>query len=865
MIGIARRPAVGCHANPCARRSGAPVFHSHFYKRVPFAGLSVPLLMLAGLLAIGHPAQAGPVPGVDSIARTPVDFPTPPSIVAWLTADGDYLVTFRHETTERPRQLGVAGSFNGWDPADLPMDPPSGEEPAWTVTARLPAGVYTYKFVADGRWLQDTANPQGESDGHGGQNSVLKLGIFAKHENLRAERGDGEVVAETFLHDPAAHLYFDAVDDDTVLVRFRTLRNDVESVEWVLMLDEETRRPMAHAGADDAYDYWERAVTLAPEKLGATYTFVAHDGGEQFPHARQYELAEPQQRVDTPEWARDAIWYQIMIERFRDGNPMNNAEHLNDPKRSSITHPWTSSWYEELPHEREDGATFWRWSMYNRLYGGDFAGVIEKLDYIKSLGINAIYFNPVFEAHSPHKYNARNYVHADDSYGVAGEYPKTAAQEDLLDASTWTFNESDKLLLRLIQECHARGIRVIFDGVFNHVGDDHPAFLDVKEKGRDSRYADWFTVRSWEPFEYAGWAGFGGLPEFAKTPTGLVSESLTRHIYDVTRRWMDPNGDGDPSDGIDGWRLDVPNELPKQFWVEWREHVKSINPDAYIVGEIWDPAEHWLDGTTFDAVMNYEFARAAFHWFGNVKRKITATEFDRRLARLRLRYPAAHTYVLQNLFDSHDTDRWVSRLANPDLDYDQENRIQDTGPNFFDKRPDPMHYQRLKLMALFQATYVGAPMIYYGTEVSMFGADDPHNRMPMWWEHLMPYDNPEYRIDEGLREEFRRLFQLRHQRTELRRGRFTTAIADDENDVYGYFRHLPGAPEAVLVLLNNSASPQRVVIPGGHAGLAPDTFRGFHQLHGEAGIRAVERGRALAVELPPVAGTAILIRRDSAR
>src|SRR5690606_9197108 len=148
-----------------------------------------------------------------------------------------------------------------------------------------------------------------------------------------------------------------------------------------------------------------------------------------------------------------------------------------------------------------------------------------------------------------------------------------------------------------------------------------------------------------------------------------------------------------------------------------------------------------------------------------------------RLARLRLRYPRNSTYVLQNLFDSHDTDRWVSRIANPDLPYDGGNRIQDSGPDYMDKRPDPVHYVRLRLMAIFQSTYVGAPMIWYGTEVGMYGADDPRTRMPMWWEDLMPYESPDYIIMPDLRDHFRSLFHLRANTELLRTGDFTTALA----------------------------------------------------------------------------------------
>ena len=154
--------------------------------------------------------------------------------------------------------------------------------------------------------------------------------------------------------------------------------------------------------------------------------------------------------------------------------------------------------------------------------------------------------------------------------------------------------------------------------MFNHVGTQHPAFRDVLEKGRDSAYADWFDVRSWEPFEYEGWAGFGSLPVFKKSKTALLaSDEVRQHIFrhhaqmDGSRRgWR-------PVDGIDGWRLDVPNEIALPFWIDWCAHVRSINPDAYISGEIWDRADEWLDGRSFDAVMNYEFSKVAFEWLGN--------------------------------------------------------------------------------------------------------------------------------------------------------------------------------------------------------------------------------------------------------
>ena len=812
--------------------------------RIAAAGALLPLLPL-------H-SPAGPVPGVESFDKTAVDFETPESIVAWDIGNNEYLVTFRWKPDFPVPSPGVAGSFNGWSRSDLPFDPPDAE--GWlTVTARIPEGEHTYKFISgsDG-WHTDPLN-SAEADGMG--NSLLRLGIAARINQISAERGDGEITADAFLHDPTQHTYLDVVSTTEAVLRARTLLNDVEGVTLRLALPGgETRHvPMDFAASDGLFDFWEHHYhasewPVAPE----SYTFVVRDGGAALDGLGEWPLAlDPARIVRTPDWAKHAIWYQIMIDRWRDGDPSNNPDQMvEDPGRPDVTHPWTSEWYTEQPYEREGGQTFWRWSMYNRLYGGDFQGVIDKLDYLKDLGVTAIYFNPVFEANNAHKYNARSYVHADDGYGVAGSFRRSLETHDAHDPSTWEWNPSDQMALRMISEIHKRGMRVIFDGVWNHVGEDHHAFQDVRSNLAQSRYAEWFDIRSFEPFEYSGWGGFGGLPEFAKDAEGLRSKKLEQHIFDVTTRWMDPNGDGDPSDGIDGWRLDVPMHLPFPFWERWHDHVKSINPDAYIVGEVWDPAEDWLSGGRFDAVMNYQLPKAAFPFFANKTQKISAGEFDRRLARLRMRYPHNATYVLQNLFDSHDTDRWVSRVANPDLPYDAGNRLQDNGPNYFDGKPSAEAYERLRLMALFQATYVGAPMIYYGTEVGMFGADDPRNRMPMWWDDLMPYDNPDYVIDHDLREEFRALFNLRNSIEVLRTGDYSTALADDLKDVLAYYRHVPESSDVVLVVLNNSDESQRVAIADPPARILP---RAFHD-------HVVVHGRDVRV-LTPDRGAAILARK----
>jgi glycosidase len=505
----------------------------------------------------------------------------------------------------------------------------------------------------------------------------------------------------------------------------------------------------------------------------------------------------------TPDWAKHAVWYQVMLDRFRNGSPDNDRQ----PVRS-----WTSEWFTPSPWEGRDGQTFYDHYVFDRQYGGDLDGLEEKLPYLAELGVNAIYLNPIFKAESYHKYNAETYLHVDDHFGTTGDYAEVAATEDHTDPSTWKWTESDRRFLRFLKTAHRTGFKVIIDGVFNHVGTAHPAFQDVKNRGRKSRYADWFNVTSWKPFKHEGWFGHASLPVFKKSKDGLASEQVRQYLFNVTRRWMDPDGDGDPSDGIDGWRLDVPNEIPAPFWVQWRKLVKSINPEAYITGEIWERADQWLDGRHFDAVMNYEFARAVVAWVFNRKLKVSPSEIDQRLRELRLAYPLEATLVLQNVLDSHDTDRLASMAHNPDRQYDSANRPQDNGPDYDNSKPTPAEYARVRLAALLQMTYVGAPMIYYGDEVGMWGADDPTCRKPMLWEDLQPYEKPDENfVMQDQLAFYRQIIGLRNAHPALRTGSFHTLLTDDRADVWAFLRR--DHDEQLVIVLNASDQDRRVTVP----------------------------------------------------
>ncbi|MGI9243751.1 MAG: alpha-amylase family glycosyl hydrolase, partial [Verrucomicrobiales bacterium] len=391
-----------------------------------------------------------------------------------------------------------------------------------------------------------------------------------------------------------------------------------------------------------------------------------------------------------PGWAKDAIWYNIFPERFRNGDVSNDpsVDSLHgtwpfelDARAGWQVSPWTSDWYQPHAWESANGRGFY-YNAQLRRYGGDLQGIIDKLDYLKALGVNAVYLNPVFESPSLHKYGAAMYHHIDNHFGPDPEGDaRIWAQEDPARPETWRWTAADKLFLKLIAELHKRDMRIIIDGVFNHVGIPFWALQRARAEGPASDYSDWFAIKSWDDpetpgdeFDYEGWAGFRGLPLFKHGPTG-PNDEVKAHFRAVVGRWMDPDGDGDPSDGIDGWRLDVAAEVPIAFWREFRSWVREINPDAYLTGEIWwedyasyrlKNAARWLrGGDVFDSVMNYRFADATYQFFNQTNDRLSAAEFVAELERVHDDYGYDTILGIQNLLGSHDTQRLASMVENP--------------------------------------------------------------------------------------------------------------------------------------------------------------------------------------------------------
>lgn len=346
-------------------------------------------------------------------------------------------------------------------------------------------------------------------------------------------------------------------------------------------------------------------------------------------------------------WVRNAVFYQIFPDRFCNGDP------TNDPGE-------TANWDKEPEH--------------GDFFGGDLEGILKKIDYLKYLGINAIYLNPIFKAPSNHKYDTENYFQVDPHFGT------------------------NELLTEVVQELHAEGIRVILDGVFNHCGKSFFAFQDVLHNGRNSKYRDWFVIEDFpvvlspEP-NYACWGGVSDMPEF-NTSNPMVQE----YLLDVVEYWI-------RKADIDGWRLDAVEHMDPFFVKKINERAKKVKEEAYIVGEVMSIPASWLKCNCLDAVMNYKLREAVVDFFAF--NSLDSREFDSRIRFLRFSCPKEVNHIMFNLLSSHDTPRFLT-LCNGNV-------------------------EKMKLAIVFLTTYVGVPVVYYGDEIGMNGGSDPDCRRGFIW------------------------------------------------------------------------------------------------------------------------------------
>jgi cyclomaltodextrinase / maltogenic alpha-amylase / neopullulanase len=562
--------------------------------------------------------------------------------------------------------------------------------------------------------------------------------------------------------------------------------------------------------------------------------------------------------LSVPAWSKDVVWYQIFVERFRNGDPKNdptvhdiapyNPEGV--PAGWAIT-PWTQDWYRQDPWAKATGKDFYA-TVQARRYGGDLQGVLDELDYLQGLGVTALFLNPINDAPSLHKYDARNYAHVDRNFGPdpRGDEAIMAA-EDPADPATWKWTAADSLFLKLVHEVHRRGMRIIMDYSWNHTGTSFWAWRDVLAKQRQSKFADWYEIERFDDpatpdtneFFYKGWAGAKSLPEWKKVgrPAGQTKGAIEGnlvpgvrdHVFAVTRRWLDPNGDGNPADGIDGFRLDVADVVPLGFWRDYRRYVRGINPEAYLVGEIWweqwpdkmwDPVP-WVGDSVFDAVMHYQWYTPTRRFFAGAPPALTASGYAAALDSLGSGISLAHQQAMMNLTASHDTPRFSTSIYNPGKEKYHANPRED--PAYRIDRPDERTRKIEELILVQQFTFIGAPHIWNGDEAGMWGADDPDERKPVVWSDLRyedevahPFGRPRHRdrvVPDTTRfRTYQELIALRKAHLRLfTDGSLEWLLTDDAKGLLAYARLL-GTERAVVAFNNSDARQELSLQVDGH-------------------------------------------------
>ena len=842
---------------------------------------------------------------------------------------------------EKADKVEIAGNFNGWKPDTEPIYHFEGTN--YEVTLASPEGVYEYKYLIDGKWYPENRNRKlviGENGALFAQGD-LGTGKFVyeaidKNTNLKA-----------IVHKYDSLQYFNKLSDSEYEFKIRTQMNDVERAYISIVLHEEDNYEMIYEleryqDKTNGFDYFERIINFGKEAKKLLYYFILEDNGTRaYFNGTTLSYSKPKRLVvnttskdiqlfNVPNWAKEAIWYNIFPDRFYNGNHYNDPifnefgpeafkpnilheqnfveEYRWEKSNNVISHfdrnRWTSDFREQTIWEKLGEREIDYSLKYARMYGGDLQGIKEKIPYMKELGINAVWLNPVFFSYQNHKYGANDFRHISPDFGtiktsgethgveinrnnkygnksyvdVLGNKATTSSELKLLevnlkgenrgkngygeteDPATWVWTESDLIMVDLIKEFHKNGIRVIFDGVFNHSSSEHWTFNMVLADGENSKYKDWYKFTDFgqhvqitddmsdeQAFEtlianrkrtiYNAWGGFDSLPEF-----NTFNQEYKEYIFNITRKWMyGPDGKESENwmedDGIDGWRLDVPNCLENQnFWNEWREVVKGSKKDSYITAELWGNASGDINGgNKFDTVMNYEWLKTVIGFFinqsreGGVRYKLKAQDFFNELREKRTWYPYQALQASQNLNGSHDTDRLYSRIVNDVVGRNLEEGKQlekgyngirpDLASNYhpnttIDWRNSPIKPKDiLKLISIFQMTYIGAPMLFYGDEVGMWGATDPYCRKPMLWKEFLYDDekNPSHinqnevysqKVDSNLFEWYKKLIRIRLENKTLVYGKFREIFADNERDVIAYERVIED--QSIIVVINNS-------------------------------------------------------------
>jgi glycosidase/chitodextrinase len=837
-------------------------------------------------------------------ANIPLNLAAPTSVkfyydhdTHWITANVTSVIAIAPGNFQD--ELGCAGD---WDPSCLRswLQDPDGDGIYGFTTTQLPAGSYETKVAIDESWDENYGAggvPNGPNIGFTvpANNAEVTFTYDAATHVLTVTAGhgpDNNVEWDGLAHDSRSDVYRTpggAVPAGTpVTLRFRTFHEDVTavSVRWYsLDAGGQQIAPMDVAAEGigcyeaaletEVCDFWETTLPASHGADNLWYRFIVSDGTDTDYYAdntpaldggigsstedavdQSWALMLHVPGFEAPAWASDAVIYQIFPDRFRNGRASNDP-HTGDIRYDDpvITLPWGTK-PEGYCRNYADGATNCPWRFdttppadsptkeqpRGRDYmGGDLRGVDQQLDYLATLGVNTIYFNPIFDAGSNHSYDTQDYTRIDPYFGTQRDWENLVKHADEL------------------------GIRIVLDGVFNHLSSDSPIFDRYHHypsagacESVSSPYRDWFEFTP-EPdgecagpsgpgtMTYAGWFGFDSIPVIDKTDPDVQAYFLTDDDS-ITRRWLD--------DGASGWRLDVSGDasFPSGYWETFRDVVDETDPDALTISETWQKDStllRMIRGDRLDTTMNYRLRDAVLglmapqsfdsKGFADSGYQISPTQFADRVESIREDYPDAAYYSLMNLLDSHDTERLLWTLT-PGAET-TAGREQSAANVAAGKA-------RQRIAALIQFTMPGAPTVFYGDEVGMTGDDDPDDRRTYPWPGKGAGAQ-----DLALFAHYQSLADARSELPALTDGDIRLLLADDAAGTVAYGRTTDA--QAAIVAINRSDAARTLTIPV--AGYLPDgtTLAVEAAANTPASGSATVTGGQLVVTLPALSAAVL--------
>ena len=660
---------------------------------------------------------------------------------------------------------------------------------------------------------------------------------------------------------------------EEVHLRFRTGR---ENVDEVILVFDEQRYTMQKVANDKMFDYYEYTVKLGDSRV--EYYFEVHSGHMVCyfnsvgvcSSVENYYNFSITPSFQTPDWAKGAIIYQIFVDRFYNGDRSNDVE--------------TDEYFYigEGTHKNSDWMKYPREMDVREFYGGDIAGVMQKLDYLQDLGVEAIYLNPIFVSPSNHKYDIQDYDYIDPHFGRIvkndGENLQRDENGNLIihdpehpnkDATRYICRVTDKenleasnqLFIEFVEEVHRRGMKVILDGVFNHCGsfnkwldreciyEDAPGYEKGAFVSKDSPYRTFFKFRedTW-PYNvnYDGWWGHDTLPKLNYEE----SPKLYEYIMRIARKWVSPPYN------VDGWRLDVAADLGQtaeynhHFWHEFRRNVKEANPNAIVLAEHYGDPTEWLKGDQWDTVMNYDAFMEPLTWFLTGVEKHSdeyrgdlignADAFFGSMRHYMTRFNTQSLQVAMNELSNHDHSRFLTRTNH------QVGRISSRGA---DAANEGVNKNLFRMAVLMQMTWPGAPTIYYGDEAGLCGWTDPDSRRAYPWGHE----------DEELIQYHKELIRIHKEHQVLRTGFILFLFGEYQCISYGRFDD----NEHIVVAINISQDTRHMEIPVWRLGVTQPTRMARVILTDAGGfsietkVYQVQSGK-LILDCPPE--TAVLVK-----